>query len=150
LHFIDSKNGWAVGKNATILKTSDGGNEWKKVDSMETLIGMQVESTSYNYGFRDIQFVDPLHGWLIGNFYGRARNNIGGIFMTSDGGATWKRMPITIQTQFSSGRFTPGVFHSVKFTDLNTGSVTGEMNDGEARYFFVLHTHDGGKTWEQF
>jgi photosystem II stability/assembly factor-like uncharacterized protein len=150
LHFTDPKNGWAVGKNATLLKTTDGGNEWKPVDSMEKLIGLPVESTSYNYGFRDIQFTDAQHGWLIGNFYGRARNNIGGVFTTDDGGVSWKRVPITIQTQFSSGRFTPGVYHSVKFTDVNTGSVTGEMYDGEGRFFFVLHTRDGGKTWEQF
>ncbi|MGH9843644.1 MAG: YCF48-related protein, partial [Blastocatellia bacterium] len=150
VHFTDAKNGWAVGRNATLMKTTDGGNEWVKVDSMEKLIGLPVESSSYNYGFRDIQFVDARNGWLIGNFYGRARSNIGGIFMTTDGGVTWKRVPVTIQTQYTSGRFTPGVFHSVKFTDLDNGSVTGEMYDGEGRFFFVLHTKDGGKTWEQY
>jgi photosystem II stability/assembly factor-like uncharacterized protein len=150
LHFIDPKNGWAVGKNATLLKTNDGGIQWTKVDSMEKLIGLPVESTSYNYGFRDIQFIDALHGWLIGNFYGRAQDNIGGIFMTTDGGTTWQRVPITIQTQYTSGRFTPGQFHSIKFSDVNTGTVTGEMKDGEGRFFFALHTRDGGKTWEQF
>lgn len=150
LHFIDPKNGWAVGKNATLLKTNDGGVQWTKVDSMEKLIGLPVESTSYNYGFRDIQFIDALHGWLIGNFYGRAQDNIGGIFMTTDGGTTWQRVPITIQTQYTSGRFTPGQFHSIKFSDLNTGTVTGEMKDGEGRFFFALHTRNGGKTWEQF
>jgi photosystem II stability/assembly factor-like uncharacterized protein len=87
---------------------------------------------------------------MIGNFYGRARSNIGGLFVTSDGGNNWKRLPLTLQTQYSSGRFTPGELHSVHFTDLNTGSVTGEMFDGEGRFFFVLHTRDGGKTWEQF
>jgi photosystem II stability/assembly factor-like uncharacterized protein len=150
LHFIDPKNGWAVGRNATLMKTKDGGENWTKIDSMESLIGLPVESTSYNYGFRDIQFIDALHGWLIGNFYGRARNNIGGVFFTTDGGATWKRAPITIQAQQVSGRFTPGVFESIKFTDLSTGSITGEMNDGESRYSIVLHTKDGGKTWNQF
>jgi photosystem II stability/assembly factor-like uncharacterized protein len=150
VHFIDARNGWAVGRNATLMKTSDGGNEWIKVDSMEKLIGLPVESTSYTYGFRDIHFVDAQHGWLVGNFYGRARSNIGGVFMTEDGGATWKRVPITIQTQHASGRFTPGVFHSVRFSDNNLGSVTGEMYDGEGRFFFALHTRDGGKTWEQY
>lgn len=150
VHFLDAKTGWAVGRNATLMKTVDGGAEWTKVDSMEKLIGLPVESSNYSYGFRDIQFLDAQHGWLIGNFYGRARSNIGGVFKTDDGGVTWQRVPVTIQTQFAPGRFTPGVFHSVKFTDLNTGSVTGEMYDGEGRFFFVLHTKDGGKTWEQF
>ncbi|MFN0084487.1 MAG: YCF48-related protein [Blastocatellia bacterium] len=150
LHFIDARTGWAVGRNATLMKTTDGGNEWAKIDSMEKLIGLPVESTSYTYGFRDLHFVDSQHGWLVGNFYGRARSNIGGVFMTEDGGATWKRVPITIQTQHTSGRFTPGVYHSVRFTDNNLGSVTGEMYDGEGRYFFVLHTRDGGRSWEQY
>ncbi|MGE0127990.1 MAG: YCF48-related protein [Blastocatellales bacterium] len=150
LHFTDSKNGWAVGRNATLLKTTDGGLEWNKVESMEKLIGLPIESSNYNFGFCDIHFSDAEHGWLIGNFYGRARNNIGGIFTTSDGGVTWKRVPVTFQTQYTSGRFTPGSLHSIRFTDASTGSVTGEMYDGEGRFFFALHTRDAGKTWEQF
>jgi photosystem II stability/assembly factor-like uncharacterized protein len=150
LHFIDSKNGWAVGKNATLLKSTDGGLEWRKIDSIVKQIGLPVESSSYNFGFSDIHFINADHGWLIGNFYGRARSNIGGIFTTVDGGASWKRIPITFQTQQVSGRFTPGVLHSVRFTDENTGSVSGEMYDGEGRFFFALHTDNGGKTWDQF
>ncbi|MCI0524352.1 MAG: YCF48-related protein [Acidobacteria bacterium] len=150
LYFTDTKNGWAVGRNATLMKTTDGGLEWTKVESIEKLIGLPVESSNYNFGFRDIYFIDAHRGWLIGNFYGRARSNIGGIFATSDGGANWKRVPVTFQTQYTSGRFTPGLLHSVRFTDSDTGSVTGEMYDGEGRFFFALHTRDGGKIWEQF
>jgi photosystem II stability/assembly factor-like uncharacterized protein len=150
LFFTDAQNGWAVGRNATLMKTSDGGLEWTKVESIEKLIGLPVESSSYNFGFRDIYFTDAEHGWLIGNFYGRARSHLGGIFTTSDGGETWKRVPVTFQTQHTSGRFTPGLLHSIRFSDANTGSATGEMYDGEGRFFFALHTRDGGKTWEQF
>jgi len=150
LYFTDAKTGWAVGKNATLLKTTDGGLEWKKVESIEKVIGLPIESSNYNFGFSDIHFADADHGWLIGNFYGRARSNIGGVFNTSDGGATWRRVPITFQTQYTSGRFTPGLLHSIRFTDANTGSVTGEMYDGEGRFFFALHTNNGGKTWDQF
>lgn len=150
LYFTDAKNGWAVGRNATLMKTTDGGAEWTKVESIEKLIGLPVESSNYNFGFRDIYFTDANRGWLIGNFYGRARSNIGGIFTTADGGATWKRVPVTFQTQYTSGRFTPGLLHSVRFADPDTGSVTGEMYDGEGRFFFALHTRDGGKTWSQF
>jgi photosystem II stability/assembly factor-like uncharacterized protein len=150
LSFTDAKNGWAVGKDAVVLKTNDGGEQWTPVTGMEQLIGLPVESSTYNFGFRDVFFLDANNGWMLGNFYGRARNNIGGLFVTSDGGNSWKRIPLTLQTQYSSGRFTPGELHTVQFTDLNTGSVTGEMYDGEGRFFFVLHTRDGGKTWEQF
>ena len=148
--FTDAQKGWAVGKNATILQTFDGGNEWKPYADAEKLIGLPVESSNYNFGFREIFFLDAQNGWLTGNFYGRAATHIGGLFVTSDGGATWKRVPFTVQTQYSSGRFTPGTLQSVRFTDVNTGALTGEMNDGEGRFFFVLTTRDGGKSWEQF
>lgn len=147
--FTDTQNGWAVGKNATILQTSDGGNEWKPYPEAEKLIGLPVESSNYNFGFTEIIFLDTQRGWLIGNFYGRAETHIGGLFATSDGGATWKRVPFSIQTQYSSGRFTPGRLQSVRFVDANTGTVTGEMNDGAGRFFFALHTRDSGKSWEQ-
>jgi photosystem II stability/assembly factor-like uncharacterized protein len=150
VHFTDLQNGWAVGKNATLLRTTNGGDDWKPVPEIQSVIGLPVESSNYNFGFRDVFFLDANRGWLIGNFYGRAQSNIGCLFVTEDGGATWKRVPVTLQTQKVSGRFTPGLLHAVQFTDANNGSVTGEMTDGEGRYFFALHTRNGGKTWEQF
>jgi len=149
-YFVDDKRGWAVGKNATLLKTTDGGGEWKRYAGIEKLIGQPVESSAYNFGFADVHFIDAAHGWVVGNFYGRARDHIGGLFMTVDGGATWKRVPLALQSQHTTGRSVPGLLHSVSFTDASTGSVTGEMYDGEGRFFFVAHTKDGGKTWQQY
>jgi photosystem II stability/assembly factor-like uncharacterized protein len=150
LHFTDAKTGWAVGKNFTLLKTTDGGLEWSKVGGVEKLIGARADSSNYSFGFSDVQFTDAKHGWLIGNYYGQARGDIGGVFTTSDGGATWKRVPLAIQTRNNSGLFTPGALLSAHFTDANTGAITGEMYDGERRYFFALHTRDGGRTWSLF
>jgi photosystem II stability/assembly factor-like uncharacterized protein len=150
VHFIDARTGWAVGRNSTLLKTTDGGMEWIKIDELEKLIKSPIESSDHNFGFSDIRFTDPKHGWLIGNFYEQARGDIGGVFKTSDGGATWKRVPLTIQTRNNSGRFTPGSLNSAHFIDANTGSITGEMYDGESRFFFALHTRDGGQTWSLF
>jgi photosystem II stability/assembly factor-like uncharacterized protein len=150
LHFIDAKTGWAVGRNFTLLKTTNGGLEWSRVGGVEKLIGSPAESSNYNFGFSDIHFTDAKHGWLIGNFYGQSRNDIGGVFTTSDGGATWRRVPLMIQTRHNSGLLTPGLLLSAHFTDANTGSITGEMYDGESRFFFALHTRDGGQTWSLF
>jgi photosystem II stability/assembly factor-like uncharacterized protein len=150
LYFLDAYTGWAVGRRSTLLKTTDGGLEWSKVKGVEKLIDSQIEPADYSFGFSDIRFTDARHGWLIGNFYGRARSDIGGVFMTSDGGSTWYRVPLAIQTRNNSGRFTPGSLHSAHFTNANTGSITGEMYDGESRYFFALHTRDGGLTWNLF
>jgi photosystem II stability/assembly factor-like uncharacterized protein len=150
VHFIDARTGWAVGRNSTLLKTTDGGSEWTKVGGIEKLIKSPLDSQNYNFGFSDIRFTDSKHGWLIGNFYEQARGDIGGVFKTSDGGDTWKRVPLTIQTRNNSGRFTPGSLHSAHFSDANTGTITGDMYDGENRFFFALHTRDGGQTWSLF
>ncbi len=150
LHFIDAWTGWAVGKNSTMLKTTDGGMEWSPVGDVEGLVGLPTGSPSYSLGFSDITFTDPQHGWLIANYYGRGRSDIGGVFRTWDGGATWRRVILNIQTKSDSGPLIPGALHSAHFTDANTGSITGEMYDGNNRYFFALHTRDGGKTWNLF
>jgi photosystem II stability/assembly factor-like uncharacterized protein len=150
IFFTDLKTGWAAGRDATMLRTNDGGEHWSAVQEPEKVIGLPVESSNYNFGFREVFFLDKNNGWLIGNFYGRTQNNIGGLFVTSDGGQSWMRVPLTFQTQYSSGRFIPGSLQSVRFRDLQTGTLTGEMYDGDTRFFFVLHTRDGGNTWEQY
>ncbi len=177
LQFVNAKSGWAVGRNAALWRTTDGGVEWKRYDGLEQLFGAPVEGANYNFGFSDLHFTDAEHGWIIGNFYGRARTHIGGLFVTGDGGRTWQRVPLPIRlpkaaepsgsslfphamtvatnngsrgNSVTTGRIMPGMLKAVRFTDANTGSVTGEMDDGETRSLFVLHTTDGGKTWEQF
>jgi photosystem II stability/assembly factor-like uncharacterized protein len=145
LHFIDKLTGWAVGRDATALKSTDGGEEWTRITGFEELLGLPVESSVGNFGLRDVFFLNADNGWMIGNFYGRGSSSIGGLFVTSDGGKSWKRMNLPD----SSDRPTPGELHSVRFSDLNTGTVAGEMYDGDVRFFFVLHTRDGGQTWEK-
>lgn len=148
-HFINSKVGWAVGRSAGVFKTTDGGLRWKKVESLTQLVGQPVEASSFNFGFSDIYFADAEHGWAVGNFYGRALTHIGGLFVTTDGGETWRRLPVVIQTKNNATRFTRGMLHAVKFTDVNHGAVTGEIEDGDETFYFTLSTRDGGQTWEQ-
>ncbi len=169
LQFVDKLHGWAVGRNATLLRTTDGGAEWKRYEETGQLFGAPVEGSVYNFGFSDVYFTDAEHGWAVGNFYGRTRTHIGGLFVTGDGGGSWKRVPLPIKppkpgepagavtasagpghTPVVTGRIIPGALRTVRFADVNTGSVVGEMSDGEAKYLFALQTKDGGRTWEQF
>jgi photosystem II stability/assembly factor-like uncharacterized protein len=147
VHFIDARTGWAVGKNSTLLKTTDGGLAWERFEDIDKLIGSPIESS---FGFADIKFPDARHGWLIGNYYNTSRGEIGGVFTTSDGGETWRRVPFTIQTKNNSGASTPGLLHSAHFANAIAGSITGEMYDGDSRFFFALHTRDGGASWSLF
>lgn len=148
--FVDGKKGWAVGKNSTMLRTADGGMKWKPVENLTRLVGLPVESASLTFGFSDVFFLKGGEiGWAVGNFYGATTTNVGGLFMTTNGGDTWQRIPIVMQRKTNSTRFTKGNLKSVHFTDVSNGMITGEMEDGEERFFFTLKTRNGGETWEQ-
>ena len=68
-YFVDSFNGWAVGINGTILKTTDGGTTWAP----------QTSGTTAD--IEDVHFTDVNTGWAVGIN--------GTILKTTDGGTTW-------------------------------------------------------------
>jgi photosystem II stability/assembly factor-like uncharacterized protein len=109
VHFVDEQNGWVVG--GAVLRTTDGGQTWEEVEELGD--GQAVD------------FVDPLHGWIL------SRPNI---FRTTDGGDTW--------TTFEA----PGLpIADIAFTDSQTGYTVAQIG-WEGR---VHHTNDGGQTWEE-
>lgn len=148
-YFANEKKGWAVGKNGTMLKTTDGGIRWKQVENLNRLLGLPTESAASNFGFSDIYFLNSDVGWAVGNFYTKVSANIGGLFMTMDGGETWQRIPLAIQRKTPSTRFTKGRLQTVRFSNISNGTITGEIEEGSEKYFFTLKTVNGGETWEQ-
>ncbi len=69
--FIDNKHGWAVGHDATILNTINGGLSWE----------IQQYKPELEKPLLDIAFMTPLKGVAIGAY--------GLFFRTIDGGKTW-------------------------------------------------------------
>lgn len=70
-YFVDAQRGWAVGHDAAILHTEDGGNSW-------TLQQFQPE---LNQPLLDVLFLDAQQGYAVGAY---------GLFLqTQDGGAHW-------------------------------------------------------------
>ncbi|MBM3241900.1 hypothetical protein FJZ31_36985 [Candidatus Poribacteria bacterium] len=69
VHFVDARNGWAVGEDGVIAHTTDGGVTWTPQNSGTTnsLIG--------------VDFVNANEGWIVGGN--------GTILHTINGGATW-------------------------------------------------------------
>lgn len=72
LCFVDSFNGWVVGDNGTIVRTSDGGFNWFPQES-------GIEDT-----LLDVYFTDSLRGWAVG------KN--GTVVRTEDGGQNWEKL----------------------------------------------------------
>ena len=69
--FVDTNNGFAVGWNGIILKTTNGGLDWnsQQIGSFARLTG--------------VSFIDENNGWVVGD------SSI--IIHTTDGGESWVR-----------------------------------------------------------
>lgn len=74
VHFVDAQNGWAVGHDAVILRTTDGGESWQ----------IQNFEPELEEPFHDVLFFDLQRGVAIGA-YGLA-------YHTRDGGESWEEL----------------------------------------------------------
>lgn len=70
--FLDDKRGWAVGHDALVLASSDGGATWSK----------QFEDLPREAPLLDVAFLDARHGFAVGAY--------GALLETTDGGQHWQ------------------------------------------------------------
>ena len=71
LYFVDDQHGWAVGHDAQILATDDGGANWE----------LQHEDLEREAPLLDVWFRDANQGYAVGAY--------GALLETSDGGKSW-------------------------------------------------------------
>ncbi len=71
IHFVDAQHGWAVGHDALVLVTRDGGLTWTA----------QHEDREREAPLLDVWFADLRHGIAVGAY--------GALIETTDGGETW-------------------------------------------------------------
>jgi photosystem II stability/assembly factor-like uncharacterized protein len=71
VYFVDDKHGWAVGHDAQILVSADGGVTWTK----------QFEDLQREAPLLDVWFKDAQHGFAVGAY--------GALLETSDAGKQW-------------------------------------------------------------
>ena len=158
---VDQTYGWIVGANGTVLKTSDGGSSWRRMHKPTDrhLTGVHFVSRlegwacgtggvilhtddgassweSQPSGISDalfeIQFLDDRYGYAVG-WHGEVRR-------TDDGGATWVRR----RTPFSDPQSPAEVVEltGLSFISRDEGWVVGN------HYDVIMHTDDGGSSWE--
>lgn len=70
--FVNEQQGWAVGHDAVILHTEDGGRNWT----------LQMFEPDLEQPFLDVLFVDARHGYAIGAY--------GMFYVTDDAGLSWE------------------------------------------------------------
>ena len=74
VYFVDDKYGWAVGHDALILSTTDGGETWAR----------QYDDVEQESPLLDIWFQDRKTGYAVGAY--------GMLLVTHDGGQDWQRI----------------------------------------------------------
>ena len=145
VYFMDNQNGLVVGNGGLMLKTSDGGKTWEKmeVDMRPPGAGQRPGGGGGPPGgfgrggpapLYNIYFIDENVGFITG---GR-----GTILKTEDGGKTWARKMARSDTPGRGGR--PGGIRAnlmgIQMISETTGFIAGSENT-------ILKTTDGGETW---
>ncbi len=76
--FVDASSGCAVGDNATVLRTANGGQSWAApTGAVPTMPGVSLAQSS----LRAVAFADTNNGVAVGQY--------AGVWRTLDGGASW-------------------------------------------------------------
>lgn len=117
--FGDDKHGWAVGHDALILATEDGGTNWTQQFS--------DQEREEGAPFLDVWFKDASTGFAVGAY--------GALFTTTDGGKNWEDAGDRLDN--------PDGYHLNAITEVKDSGlfVVGEMGS-------MFRSADGGETWE--
>jgi photosystem II stability/assembly factor-like uncharacterized protein len=165
IYFVDSNYGWAVGNKGIIASTINGGQDWMLNSNQDTTVwyesvyfkntlqgwivglksilsttdGGKTWQTQFLYPLRprlykDLYFVNESVGYIVGGI-----GASGVIAKTVDSGKSWTTL---IDTNNSAG------YKSMHFINENEGWVVGFGGMDNFDPDRIIHTKDGGKTWE--
>jgi len=119
--FIDENTGWISGWTGTILKTTDGGQTWDKLQNVPP-----------NNAYYSVSFTDAMNGWATGY--------AGKIIHTTDGGETWTAQTSPVNTDL----------YDVYFINSQKGWIAGGDEGAFPSYIdtrVIFATTNGGATW---
>ena len=125
--FTSATRGWVAGDGGYLAYTNDGGASWTR------------SPLSSNDDINEIYFRNEKNGYLVA---GRK------MFLTNDGGNTWRETVIYKPGDFKNG--TPE-FLSIRFADKKYGYVIGSLlnRQGEVIDSLLMRTDDEGVTWQR-
>lgn len=128
---------WASGTGGTVLRTTDGGKTWRSTGpavSEETHAGQHTRRLDAlkELDFRDIEAFDADHAVIMSS--GAADQ----IYRTENGGQSW--------TLVFEAPNPDAFFDGIAFANSEVGWLMGDPLDGR---LLILHTRDGGRTWNE-
>lgn len=118
---VNERVAYASGASSTVLRTTDGGATWKKLNV-----------TSDTLDFRDVDAIDTQTAYVLSIGNGPDSR----IYKTTDAGATW-----TMQFKADDKKV---FLDAMSFWDADHGIVFGDSVDGR---LYILLTDNGGRTW---
>ena len=127
VHFHDDQLGWAVGHDAVIVRTRDGGESWE-------LLHFAPEEER---PFLDVWFRDADNGFVIGAY--------GYFLKTEDGGDSWAEFAITSSEESESDDYDYDYGADLHLNDISR-SASGNLYIA-AEAGSVYRSDDGGESW---
>lgn len=139
VYFTDADTGWLLCERSIydlktadeprtyVLRTTDGGTMWTRAD----VVGEDSDTLMMR-----LLFVDRASGFAFGE--------AGRLFVTRDGGATWRKQPLTTHRLLLGGAFLapPPMAATANATGALQGWIVGASGT-------LLRTTDGGATWNE-
>ncbi|MGE0567761.1 MAG: T9SS type A sorting domain-containing protein [Bacteroidia bacterium] len=127
-----------IGRNYVwVTRTHDGGSNWTASPVWTSTATPAIGDTNY-YVIANIDGIDANTAW-VGAYTKTGGGSLGGIFKTTDGGATWNDMT-SASMYTNAASFCNYVF----FLTPNIGITAGDPVGGE---FEMWRTTDGGANW---
>jgi photosystem II stability/assembly factor-like uncharacterized protein len=128
ISFLDTQTGWVATRNSSQLwATVDGGQTWTEIvlpQEIATLAAISLRTAT--------------DGYLL--------DDAGILYITQDGGQTWFPQTLGLDGKIVTAYELP--MAALRFTDADHGLAAFSLVGGEAK-ITIIHTTDGGETWEQ-
>jgi hypothetical protein len=123
--------------HTVVLKTSDGGKNWR----------LSLDATGGSFVKEEIFFFNETHGWFLTQW--RVAGAFPTLYWTTDFGETWQESLAIhefITAQGGSASFTEA--QGLRFKSEQEGIVVGRnFGTGGEDLLYFLTTSDAGKTW---
>ena len=136
IFFADKDQGWIVGTNGVVLFTNDGGVKWEK------------RVVTRGEMFRDIAFLDPGRGFILGEYsiFNRTSSDYpkdrSFLLSSADSGSSWQPAQLFNEEMRADDlkQYTGQGLTRLVFADDRTGWTCGESG-------MILVTRNSGRTW---
>lgn len=118
VYFPATDTGYVVGRNGTVLKTVDGGDNWSSL------------TTGVDLDFNELHFLSTEEGWIVGDS--------GIVCGTTNGGNNWNCTFVPGATEIN--------LHSVYAVNSNDLIIGGQDFNG-VNFGYIATSNNGGVSW---